>query len=83
MGPYKLRRMPSLKVRFGKAVARLRKRTAVSQERFADAIGVHRTTIGTIERGRGTPSLDIIGRIALGLGISLTRLFEAVESENG
>ena len=46
MGPYRLRGMPPLNVRFGRAVTRLRKRADFSQERFANAIVVHRTTIG-------------------------------------
>jgi len=52
-------------------------------ERFADATGVHRTTIGTIEHRLGNPCLDILARIARGLGISVTSLFEAGENESG
>jgi transcriptional regulator with XRE-family HTH domain len=73
--------MASLRVRFGRAVRRLREEADYSQESFADAIGVHRTYMGTLERGRGNPSLDVIARIARGLEISLARLFEAVEKE--
>lgn len=75
--------MASLKVRFGRAVRSLRERADYSQESFADAIGVHRTYMGTLERGQGNPSLDIIARIARGLGISLAKLFEAVEKNGG
>ncbi len=75
--------MPLLKVRFGRTVRRLRERTRYSQERFADSIGVHRTYIGSIERGESNPSLDVIGRIARGLGLPISRLFEAVEAEAG
>jgi transcriptional regulator with XRE-family HTH domain len=73
--------MAPLKVRFGRAVRRLREEADYSQESFADAIGVHRTYMGTLERGRGNPSLDVIARIARGLGINLAKLFEAVEKE--
>jgi len=69
----------SLKVRFGRAVRKLRAAAEYSQESFADAIGVHRTYMGTLERGLGNPSLDIIAKIARGLGISIAELFEAVE----
>jgi transcriptional regulator with XRE-family HTH domain len=69
----------SLKVRFGRAVRKLRTEADYSQESFADAIGVHRTYMGTLERGRGNPSLDIIAKIARGLGIGLAELFQAVE----
>lgn len=71
--------MASLKVKFGRAVRALREKADYSQESFADAVGVHRTYMGTLERGRGNPSLDVIAKIARGLGISLAKLFEAVE----
>jgi transcriptional regulator with XRE-family HTH domain len=74
--------MASLKVRFGRAVRALRERADYSQEGFADVIGVHRTYMGTLERGLGNPTLDIIARIARGLDISIAKLFEAVEKES-
>jgi transcriptional regulator with XRE-family HTH domain len=71
--------MATLSVRFGRAIRGLREKADYSQESFADAIGVHRTYMGTLERGKGNPSLDVIARIARGLGISLAELFQAVE----
>jgi transcriptional regulator with XRE-family HTH domain len=73
--------MASLIVRFGRAVRRLRERTSYSQERFANAIGIHRSYMWSIERGRANPSLDIIARIARGLGVPVSRLFEVAERE--
>jgi transcriptional regulator with XRE-family HTH domain len=73
----------SLNVRFGRAVRGLRAQAGYSQESFADAIGVHRTYMGTLERGQGNPTLDMIVRIARGLKLSLPRLFEAVEKDAG
>ncbi|MGH7534111.1 MAG: helix-turn-helix domain-containing protein [Gemmatimonadales bacterium] len=73
--------MASLKVRFGRTIRALREQAGYSQENFADAIGVHRTYMGTLERGRGNPSLDMIARVARGLGVSLAKLFEAVEKD--
>lgn len=75
--------MASLPVKFGRTVRRLRLAAEYSQESFADAIGVHRTYMGTLERGSGNPSLDMIARIARGLGLTVSKLFEAVEKENG
>jgi transcriptional regulator with XRE-family HTH domain len=74
--------MASLLVRFGRAVRRFREqRTHYSQERFANAIGIHRSYMWSIERGRANPSLDIIARIAKGVGVPISRLFEAAERE--
>ncbi|MGH9895291.1 MAG: helix-turn-helix domain-containing protein [bacterium] len=73
--------MAALSVKFGRTVRRLRDSADYSQEGFADAIGVHRTYMSTLERGRGNPSLDMIARIARGLGLTVTKLFDAVEKE--
>ena len=73
--------MASLLVRFGRAVRRLRESTRLSQERFANTIGIHRSYMWSIERGRANPSLDVIARIARGLGIPISKLFEAAERD--
>ena len=70
----------SLNPKFGRAVRSLRTAAGYSQEAFADAIHVHRTYMGTLERGKANPTLDMIARIAGGLRISLAKLFEAVET---
>ena len=71
--------MAPLQVKFGRVIRALRTDADYSQESFADAIGVHRTYMGTIERGKGNPSLDVIAKIAKGLGLSLPELFQAVD----
>jgi XRE family transcriptional regulator, regulator of sulfur utilization len=75
--------MASLNVKFGRTLRRLREAGGYSQERFADAIDVHRTHIGRLEGGHGNPSLEVIAKIAYGFGLTLAGLFEAVESESG
>lgn len=75
--------MASLKAKFGRAVRKLRDEAGYSQESFADSIGVHRTYMGTLERGKGNPTLEMIGKVARGLRVSLSTLFEAVEREPG
>lgn len=61
----------------------LRSKAGYSQESFADAIHVHRTSMGTVERGDGNPTLDMIVKIARGLDVSLSELFVAVEKDTG
>ena len=83
LGCCTLLRMASLQVKFGRAVRALRAKAGYSQESFADAIGVHRTSMGKLERGDGNPTLDTIATIAKGLDLSLSELFEAVEEDSG
>jgi transcriptional regulator with XRE-family HTH domain len=71
--------MASLNAKFGRTVRSLREHAGYSQEGFADTINVHRTYMGTLERGRANPTLDMIARIAAGLRMSLAELFEKVE----
>ena len=72
--------MASLNAKFGRTIRALRTGAGYSQEGFADALGVHRTYMGTLERGNANPTLDMIARIARGLRLTLTKLFEAVET---
>jgi transcriptional regulator with XRE-family HTH domain len=57
------------------AIRRLRQPTGMSQERFAFAIKLHRTKIGSLERGKGNPTLKTLCSVADGLGISVAELF--------
>jgi DNA-binding XRE family transcriptional regulator len=60
-------------------VRALRAKAGYSQESFADAIGIHRTSMGTLERGVGNPTLETVVRIAQGLDVSLGELFTTVD----
>lgn len=70
--------MKSSKIRrdFGTRVRELRTKQGFSQETFADAVGLHRTYIGTVERGEQNVSIDNISKIAKALGVSLQQLFK-------
>jgi len=46
----------------------------VSQERLAEIAGVHRTYIGHLELGKGSPTLDTIVRVAAALGVDPAEL---------
>ena len=53
-----------------------------SQEGFADAVGLHRTYIGQVERGEVNISLENLERIGRGLDCSLSELFRRAEKES-
>ncbi|NKY50181.1 helix-turn-helix domain-containing protein [Nocardia vermiculata] len=53
----------------GENVRRIRQARGLSQEAFADALGVHRTYMGTLERGQRNMSLRAVERLAGLLGI--------------
>lgn len=68
----------TLRTRFGKRVRDLRKQKGWSQEELADKVGLHRTYIGTIERGEQNVSIDNIEKVAKTLGVSLEQLFKGL-----
>lgn len=65
-----------MRERFGKRLQQVRREKGFTQETLADAIGIHRTYIGIIERGEQSVSLDNVYRIAKAMNIKLSELFE-------
>ena len=68
--------LDKIEKRFGNRIRELRKEKLLSQEELAFKAGVHRTYLGSIERGERNPSLRNITAIAEALGISLSELFK-------
>ena len=66
---------------FGKNLRKFRTALGVSQEKFAEMCGLHRTYISDIERFQRSISLDNIQKIADALGIETYRLFMDSEAE--
>ncbi len=60
---------------FGKRVRELRKQKGYSQEELADKAGLHRTYIGSIERGEQNVSIDNIDKIAKALKTPIALMF--------
>jgi transcriptional regulator with XRE-family HTH domain len=64
----------------GERIRELRKKAGHSQEGFADIAGVHRTYMGTLERGEANVSLSNLAKISKALGITLPQLLKGVEN---
>jgi transcriptional regulator with XRE-family HTH domain len=59
---------------FGDRVRELRASTGLSQEALADVAGLHRTYVGSVERGERNISLDNIYALAAALGVPASSL---------
>jgi len=67
-----------IRIRFGRAIRRIREEQEINQEEAAERCGLHRTYYSGVERGVRNVSLVNVEKIAKGLETSLPRLFERV-----
>ena len=61
---------------FGGKVVEMRKQHGLTQEELSFKCGIHRTYMGTIERGEKSVTLDTVAKIATGLGVEVKELFD-------
>jgi len=64
-----------IRYNFGERVRKLREQRGLSQEDLGMKAKIHRTYIGSVERGEQNVSIINIERIAKALGVSLAELF--------
>lgn len=62
-------------MRFGRNVRALRDAADLSQDDFAEQVGVHRTYMSGIERGIRAPTIIVVEKIATALGVEPGALF--------
>lgn len=63
-------------------IPKLRKAHKISQQELADAVGVTRQTITSIEVGRYTASLALAYKIARHFGLTIEEVFDFSEVED-
>ena len=54
----------------------LREEKGISRQELCQKAGFHRTYIGKIERGKKSPSLEAVEKIAEELDVSIVELFD-------
>jgi DNA-binding XRE family transcriptional regulator len=67
-----------IRIRFGRAIRRIREEQGINQEEAAERCGLHRTYYSGIERGVRNVSIVNIGKIGKGLKASLPDIFKRV-----
>jgi transcriptional regulator with XRE-family HTH domain len=61
----------------GRNVRRIREGRGISQEVLADEIDVHRTFLGSVERGERNLTMQTVERLAHRLGVPVVALLDA------
>ena len=69
-----------IEIEFGARVRALREQAGLSTREFALMVGRSKAYIIQLENGRRNVSLDTIERIASGLGMSVSDLFDGIET---
>lgn len=65
----------SARLIFAQNVRRLRLELGWSQEELADKVGLHRTYVGSVERGERNVSIDNVEKMARALGRTVADMF--------
>jgi transcriptional regulator with XRE-family HTH domain len=65
------KRKTSARLRFAENIRKTRKSRGISQEKLAELAGLHRTYIGSVERGERNITIDNMERLARALGVTI------------
>ncbi len=69
----------TLRLRVGEAIRSRRQALELSEEGFADSIGMHRAYYSSIERGGKNLTLSTIARVCAGLRCTIAELFKSAK----
>lgn len=70
------KRKTSARLRFAENLRKTRREQGISQEKLAELAELHRTYIGSVERGERNITIDNMERLARALGVSIQTLLE-------
>lgn len=70
--------MSKLSVEIGQRIRSYRLQKRLSQEELAERCGLHPTYIGQVERGEKNATIESVNKIAGGLSLPLSTLFENI-----
>jgi transcriptional regulator with XRE-family HTH domain len=76
-------KLEDFQTRFATVLRRRRLLARLNQEELAGKAGLHRTHVSILERQRQVPSMAAVLKIATALEMTLTELFQEVESDEG
>lgn len=69
-----------IRARLSLSMRRLRQSKGWSQEEFAHQAGLHRTYISDLERGARNPTITVVDKLAVALGVPVGALLDAQDS---
>ena len=75
--------MATLRQKFGKHLREIRAQRQMTQEQFAETLGISVDFLSLIERGRNAPSFETLDRIAKTLKVSVADLFTFNDGSHG
>ena len=73
--------MTDIKKIFGKNIRLIRESRNMTQEKLSDICGLHRTYIGSVERGERNISLENIQKITDALQVKIIDLFKGIDAK--
>jgi transcriptional regulator with XRE-family HTH domain len=68
--------MPNLRRQFGKRLKAIRLERKLTQEQFAELVGISVDFLSLIERGINAPSFEVLEKMNKGLRLPVTALFD-------
>lgn len=68
------KRKTSARLLFAENLRKMRKAQGISQEKLAELAELHRTYIGSVERGERNITIDSMERLARALGVTIQAL---------